>query len=202
MNTTIIGSHWNERWEKVITKFPTKRCDYFISDYGRAKSVDKLTKKENLLKGSILKTTGHRSLNLRLEENFNEHVYIHIYVAKCFVEKESEDQSFVLHKDNNKTNNHWENLQWANQKQLTAFQTKNGVFAKENRKNASHVKMTEEKVRLLKKRLKEGKTKKKILAKSFGITTMQLNRIERGENWGHVKIEEEKIIRTKSIFEK
>lgn len=202
MSTTKVNSHWNERWEKVVTKFPTKRCDYYISDYGRAKSVEKLTKTENLLKGSLMKATGHRTLNLRLEGGFNQHVFIHKYVAECFIKKENEDQSFVVHTDNNKSNNHWSNLEWKNQKELTAFQTKNGVFSKENRKNATHVKMTEEKVRLLKRRLKEGRTKKKILAKSFGITTMQLNRIERGENWGYVKIEVEKEVITKSIFEK
>ena len=187
-----VKSHWNERWRKAITKYPTKTCDYYISDYGRAKSVDKLTGKENLLKGSVLKTTGHRTLNLRLKGNKNQHIYIHKFVAEQFVEKDSEDQCFAVHIDGNKKNNHWSNIAWKNQKELIAFQIEQGVFKKENRKKPSNEKMSDEKVLLLLKRIKEGKTKKKILAKSFGITPMQLNRIERGENWGHVRLEDEK----------
>lgn len=201
-NTIKIKSHWNERWRKVITKFPTKTCDYYVSDYGRAKSVDKSTERENLLKGSILKSTGHRTLNLRLKDNKNQHVYIHKFIAEHFVDKKSNDQCFVVHSDNNKNNNHWSNLIWKNQKELTEFQIKHGVFKKENRKKPTNEKMSAEKVRLLLKRIKEGKTKKKILAKSFGITPMQLNRIERGENWGHVRLEEEDNRDKASIFKK
>ena len=47
--------------------------------------------------------------------------------------------------------------------------------------------MTETRVALLKKRLLEKKTKRKILARNFGISEMQVKRIERGENWGYVK---------------
>ncbi len=191
-DNTKVKSHWNERWRKVNTKYPTKTCDYYISDYGRAKSVDKITGKENLLKGSILKTTGHRSLNLRLKENKNQHIYIHKFVAEQFIEKDSEDQCFAVHIDGNKKNNHWSNIAWKNRKELVAFQIEQGVFKKENRKKPSNEKMSDEKVLLLLKRIKEGKTKKKILAKSFGITPMQLNRIERGENWGHIRLEDEK----------
>ena len=102
----------------------------------------------------------------------------------------AEGKDFVIHLDFDNYNNHYKNLKWVNQKELTAHQIKHGVYEKENRKVASHVKMNESKVRLLKKRLKEGKTKRKILARSFGITETQLKRIERGENWGQVKLEE------------
>ena len=201
----LWNSHRNERWKKVTTKFPTKTCDYYISDHGRAKSVDKVTKKENFLKGSTL-PSGHHTLNLRLKGNKNQHIYIHKFVAEQFIEKDSEDQCFAVHIDGDKANNHWENIAWKNQKELTEFQFKNGSFIKRSLNPLNHVKMTEEKVRLLKKRIKEGRTKKKILAKSFGITTMQLNRIERGENWGHVKLEEEeeapKKVTSTFIFKK
>jgi len=38
-------------------------------------------------------------------------------------------------------------------------------------------------------KLKRGKTKLYKIAKEFGITHTQLNRIRSGENWGHIKID-------------
>lgn len=189
METTKVKSHWNERWRQVITKCPTIRCNYFISDYGRMKSVEKATEKERLLKGSELKRSGHLTLNMHLQEKKMQNVYVHKFVAENFVEREREDQTFLIHKDLNKKNNYYQNLQWVSREELTQWQKDNGVYDINKKKRASHVKMTESKVRLLKTRLKEGKTKRKILAKSFGISTMQLSRIERGENWGHVTID-------------
>ena len=48
-------------------------------------------------------------------------------------------------------------------------------------------KLTASKVKLLKDCLRKGKTKKKILAKQFGISMTQVKRIERGENWKEIK---------------
>jgi predicted DNA binding protein len=51
-------------------------------------------------------------------------------------------------------------------------------------------KLTSTQVMLLKKILSDPnrKTRLKILAKQFGVTTMTLQRIKTGENWGHIKI--------------
>lgn len=182
-----IKSHWNEEWAKVETSLPTKKCDYYISNYGRIKSVHKKTEEERLLNGSALK--GFRRLSLRLVGGTYD-VYVHKFVVKHFGDQEpNEDQTFVIHLDGNKSNNYYKNLKYVNREELTAFQTEQGMYDRENKKLGKHTKMTEAKVILLKQRIKAGKTKKKILAKSFGISTMQLNRIERGENWGHVTIE-------------
>jgi len=179
-----VKSHWNERWVKVGTKAPTKKCDYFYSDYGRLKSVDKITEQEKLLKGSLMKQ-GFMQLNLKLKDNIRQGFYVHKLVAKEFI-KQPKGKTFVFHIDGNKLNNHWENLKWANREEMTQHQIDQGVYLHANRKMPSHAKMNETKVRLLKKRLKEGKTKRKVLAKSFGITETQLRRIEKGENWGHI----------------
>ncbi len=180
-----VKSHWNERWKKVETKAPTKKCDYFYSDYGRLKSVDKITEQEKLLKGSLMKQ-GFMQLNLKLKDNIRQGFYVHKLIAEEFI-KQPEGKKFVFHIDGNKLNNHWENLKWADRKEMTQHQIDQGVYLHENRKMPSHAKMNETKVRLLKKRLKEGKTKRKVLAKSFGITETQLRRIEKGENWGHIE---------------
>jgi len=186
MKVNKIKPFWNERWIAVPTTFPTKTCNYQISDHGRMKSVDKLTGNENLLKGSR-GPYGFVKLNLRLKDNKRQSFYLHRLIADNFIEKVDMDKKFLIHKDNDKENNFYPNIQWVNQEELTAHQIKHGVFLPENRKAGSNRKLTEAKVRLLKKWIKEGKTKKKILAKNFGVTVTQVNRIAKGENWAHVK---------------
>jgi len=190
MSTAKVQGFWNEKWAQVITKGPTKFCDYFISNYGRIKSVNKETGEENLLKGTT--TGGFKTVSIRIikSKSKSHGIYIHKFVAEHFVKKkkkEDDSYKFVIHLDQDKKNNYWKNLKWVDRRGLVDFQIENGVYDHANRKMPAHAKMTETKVRLLKKRLREGKTKKKILAKSFKITPMQLNRIERGENWGHIE---------------
>ena len=188
MSISKVKSHWNEIWRPVIAKAPTVKCDYFFSNYGRVKSFTKATETERLLKCSNSKKIGYKVLNLRLEGGLRQGFYVHHLVAKAFVEQPSEEHKFVIHLDNNRYNNYWENLQWMTRQQMVDRQVEQGVYKNENRKRGKQVKMTETKVKLLKQRLQKGKTKKKVLAKNFGITLTQLKRIERGENWGNVTI--------------
>lgn len=186
MKPNKIQNHFNEQWLPVETKAPTKGFDYFFSDYGRLKSVNKVTGAERLLKGSVMKQ-GFLQLNLTLQDNVRQGFYVHKLVGESFLKEPPKEKKFLIHLDGNKMNNYWKNLKWVNQRELTDIQIEQGVYDPENRKTSRLVKMTESKVRLLKKRLREGKTKRSILAKSFGITQTQLKRIESGENWGRVE---------------
>ncbi|WMX13965.1 MULTISPECIES: NUMOD4 domain-containing protein [unclassified Aureispira] len=188
--TNTIKSFWNERWAKVKTRVPTKQKDYYFSDYGRVKSIDKVTKKEQLLKGS--KTVqGFMLLNLRLEGDSTQGCYIHKLVAEEFCPKDNENQKFVVHLDQDNLNNHYQNLKWMSQREMTDFQIKNGVYDPKNRKPSPLNKMNPTRVRLLKQRLKEGKTKKQILAKNFNITMAQLRKIEKGIDWGYITLDDD-----------
>jgi hypothetical protein len=53
--------------------------------------------------------------------------------------------------------------------------------------------MNSNKVHLLKTLLKGKTFKKKVLAEAFGITPMQIYRIEKGLNWEHVEISEDDL---------
>lgn len=190
METNTIKSFWNERWAKVRTRVPTKQKDYYFSDYGRVKSIDKVTEKEQFLKGS--KTVqGFMLLNLRLEGDSTQGCYIHKLVADFFCPKENEVQKFVVHIDQDNLNNHYQNLKWMTQREMTDFQIKNGVYDPKNRKPSPLNKMNPTRVLLLKKRLKEGKTKKQILAKNFKITMAQLRKIEKGIDWGYITLDDD-----------
>ncbi|MGH1334660.1 MAG: HNH endonuclease [Aureispira sp.] len=188
--STAVKSFWNERWAKIQCKAPTKQKDYYFSDYGRIKSVQKATQKETLLRGSIT-IQGYRQINMKLQDDLRQGFYVHKLVAQEFCERASDDAKFVIHMDRDNLNNYYENLKWVTQREMTDFQIKQGVYKPENRKRPSHCKMNPERVRLLKRRLKEGKTKKKILAKNFGITVEQLRKIEKGIDWKYVTLDDD-----------
>ncbi len=182
-----VKSHWNEVWTKVETNHPTRGSDYFFSDYGRMKSINKRTEDEKLLKGSRDKY-GNVRLSLQLAEGKRQQFYLHRLIGETYIEQDSTDHLFLIHIDNNKENNYWENILWVTQEQLTEHQRENGVFDLNNRKRDPNYKMTEVKVRLLKKRLAKGKTKREILARDFGISVEHVKLIEKGKRWGHVTI--------------
>ncbi len=175
---------WNEKWLLLEFDIPTNKMDYYISNYGRSKSVDKETGKINYPKGVILKQCNLRLLRIKLSNGTSPGIYIHKFVAENFVDKTSADQNCIMHLDGDKMNNNWRNLKWCTKSELFDFQRKLGWYDKK-----TNCKLTETQVISLKKKLKRGKTKKKILARQLGISLTQLKRIESGENWGEIKID-------------
>ena len=100
-----------------------------------------------------------------------------------------EDQKFVIHLNHDLKDNYYQNLKWVNQKELTKHQITNPKrIAKFGIKPGA--KLTEGKVRIIKKKLLDPnrRTRLRIIASQFGITTMQLRRIKSGENRGEVKV--------------
>ncbi len=173
----------NEIWEflKIADLAPEEK--YAISNYGRIKSF-KHDSTGKLIKGSSLK--GYRILNVKLANGKRTTKYIHKLVAELFIEKDNDFQKYVIHVDYKKENNHVSNLKWVTQQTMYAHHKINPNYKRGMINNA---KLTETQVIRLKKRLKRGNNKLYKLAKEFGITHTQLNRIRSGENWGHIKID-------------
>ena len=182
-----IKSHWDEKWALIQTKEETKKCTYYISNYGRIKSVHKTTGSEKIIKGSLMKH-GYRQLCLRLQNNVRQNMYVHRLVGETFIKQKSKAHEFLVHVDRNRENNYHKNLQWLNREELNKRWKDLEIYKNIDYTHRSTNKMTESKVILLKKRLKKGKTKIKLLAKQFDISVTQVKRIESGENWGNVKI--------------
>ncbi|TCK68637.1 HNH endonuclease [Winogradskyella wandonensis] len=114
--------------------------------------------------------------------------YLHKLVAQNFLEQ-GVDKIFVIHKDYNKQNNEVKNLKWATKREKELHQWSNPDFleAKRNAKR-TYAKLSENNVRLIKKMINDPnrKTRLKIIAKRFGVSTMQLHRIKTGENWADI----------------
>lgn len=184
-----------EQWKEFPIGYKSK-FRYAVSNHGQLCSFT-----DNISKGQILKcgeVKGYRIWRYSIhrgQKRIHKHMLIHKLVATVFLPDNSVKQTFVLHMDYNKQNNRVDNLQWATKEEMFEHARKSPAVAlgrqrtiEFNRQRA--YKLTATKVQFLKRKLSDPnyKTRMKILARQFGITEMQLSRIRRGENWGHIKI--------------
>lgn len=190
MQDNKVKSFWNEKWAQVDFGRETKLCNYMISNYGRIKSIDKASGFEKLLKGAKARG-GLVMLNQKLKDNSTGIVYIHRFVAENFVDRpESEDYEYILHQDYDKANNKWNNLVWATEAEWKAFQKAN-PNRKERPARTKNYKLTETQVRMMKRMLIRGKTKRKIIARKFGVSENCAYKIEKGIRWAHINIDDD-----------
>lgn len=160
-----------------------------ISNFGRVKSF--MTDKINgvILRPSLInkypaistKTKSWKTGNRQSRKSF----YVHKIMAHTFLPKPSDEHTFVIHLNYKLEDNHVSNLKWATKKEKETHQ-----FGGPNNRKSPNSKLSEGQVRIIKKKLADPNrsTRLKMIAKTFGISEMQLYRISSGENWGHVKI--------------
>ena len=183
-----IANYWNEKWERIDFPEFDNQIHYEISNYGRIKSFQN-TQEGVLIQGSLIQ--GYQSLNVRFQNKSVNH-YLHKLVAKHFCQQNSPKDTFVIHLDYNKLDNRADNLQWADRSKVTEHNKNNpSVVNRLIPLRTKNYKLTEGKVMLIKQMLKSDKSRLKMIAKQFGITHTQLNRIRSGENWKQVKLADE-----------
>lgn len=190
-------SFWNEKWAPILFEGIENPPRYEVSNYGRLRSFQVLSaarqgqeatnSTSKLIKGSVIQ--GYRSLNIRSDgKTLNR--YVHKLVAEQFIHRERPDQTFVIHLDHDKQNNHFQNLRWVTKNEMIEHNRQNPYLKNRNLpRQTRNYKLTESKVKIIKKLLLNDKNRLKMIAKQFGITHTQLNRIRSGENWKHVTIE-------------
>ena len=170
----------DEEWK--LLEFADKH--YEISNYGRIKSF--IASKD----GKILKCGNVRGfITLGIKVNGKKAQYsVHKLTAIYFVNNDSKTKTVVIHKDWNKSNNYYKNLEWV----TSAFSYKRmhkkfKADLKGKGRTVTNSKLTEQDVVVLKTMLKNG-IKQNVVAKLFAISEMQVSRIKRNENWASVKI--------------
>jgi hypothetical protein len=178
-----------EKWVTIPGKRTHLKEKYAISSFGRLVKYLHEIKDGSLLKGS--RQQGYPIWRYRLD-GVHCHQLFHKLVAKYFLPRPGKNQSFILHLDYNKANNHYKNLKWASQEELTKHSFNNPSVKKAKKKRLENIgtayntKLTATKVIQVKNLLKKGKTLKEIAAK-YGVSDMQIYRIKTGENWGYIK---------------
>jgi hypothetical protein len=172
-----------EQWQPLHIANMDTTERYEVSNFGRIKNF-RHSKQGDVFSPSNIK--GYPIINIKLTNGKRTTKYIHKMVAEAFLTKTTDLQKYVIHIDYNKDNNHVNNLKWVDRNELYEHQAKNPNYKKGI---VRYSKLTETDVIRLKKKLKRGKNPLYKIAKEFGITHTQLNRIRTGENWGHIKVE-------------
>jgi hypothetical protein len=104
--------------------------DYLISNFGNVKSIK--FGKEKLLKDRPKK--GYKQIVLYSEDKIPKYFLIHRLVALHFIENKN-NHKIINHKDCNKSNNYFYNLEWCSNKENTNHALKNNLIPKgENHK--------------------------------------------------------------------
>lgn len=174
----------DEKWKEVKIDGKGLHPKYEVSNLGRVKSYAVNKEEGVLLKGGNV--NGYLSVMIRFKDGRNQWNYVHRLVASAFLENDAPDKKkYVIHLDYDKKNNAAYNLKWVTLKELHAHNNENPNVLK---RRVTGYKLTEADVRVIKKLLKSNKTRLSMIAKRFGITHTQLNRIRSGENWGHVTV--------------
>ena len=173
----------DEVWKVV----PNSNDRYHVSNYGRVKSFayDKVNGKIS----KFFESKGFKVVPLSINK-VSRKIYVHKLVAEIWIPRPSEQHTFVTHLDRNMKNNHVSNLAWMTKETLDELNRefhKQKVKQANYRKVINHSKLKETDIIHLKSMLQKGITQSTI-AKMFCISEMQVTRIKRGENWGHVQI--------------
>ena len=171
-----------ERWKEIDFESNLFHDRYEVSHLGRIKSYAIDKENGRVLKGGNV--NGYRCITVKFGEDITRQYYVHRLVAETLLDKDSKSQHFVIHLDYNKQNNSIYNLKWATEQELVAHNNKNPEVVK---RRTTGYKLTEADVRVIKHLLRSQKTRLSMIAKRFGITHTQLNRIRSGEKWGHVE---------------
>lgn len=183
----MIRNLWNEVWKDIqFDEKISKKVKFRISNYGR---IIKYSKDKQVLKKKTY-TNGYEAISLRQKlNNKTTNRYVHKLVAQHFLEKENEDQVYVIHLNYDKKDNTVNNLKWATKREKELHQFNNPNWEAVVKKKSRNIgKLTEGKVKIIKRQLKNNRTRITMIAKRFGVSDMQIHRIKSGENWSHVKI--------------
>ncbi len=163
---------------------------YQISNYGNVKSKDRIVKSKNnsfaKKKGRNKKagvTNGYKVVLLS-KENKEKGIGVHRLVAMHFIPN-SENKHEVNHKDGDKLNNHYSNLEWATRSENGQHSYDNGLQI--SRKGSKHhfAKINESDVKNMFDLYNKGLSKKEVSKKFKNISYSSVCRILKGRTWRH-----------------
>jgi DNA invertase Pin-like site-specific DNA recombinase len=174
---------------------------YQISNLGRVRSLDRYVKHylagKQRIKGKIFKPQLNQRGYLRVclsKDNIGKTIEIHRLVAETFIPNPNNHPE-VNHKNGVKTDNYVENLEWCTHKDNMRHAHKNGLI--DNARGEKHgcVKLTENRVRKMRKKYFSGEATMSSLAKEYKVSFGTVWRIIKRKNWKHLNKSREETSR-------
>lgn len=183
-----------ERWKPIqsLSSLRLKK-NYAATNFGRVISYD-----DDINEGIPVGSRHEGYLALKLKPfggKANLAVLIHKIIAECFLDPPTPDQKFIIHLDQNKTNNRPANLKWVTKEEWWEHWKKSPIVQESLKKlhrskeHQGH-KLSSTDVMRIKRMLNDPNRKNTIarIAKIFKVSDMQIHRIKTGENWSHITI--------------
>lgn len=193
----MLRLYAQERFVEVPLEAPLQKR-YAVSNYGRLMSFTDSMDDGSIIKGG--RSEGYVTLRYKFKEEDkwrSKSFFVAKLVAENFIPNDDpEHKTYVLHLDYQRDNDRATNLKWATKEEMIEHSKKSPHVISARQRTIDHniksdgMKLTTTQVIRLKKELvnPNRKTRLKMLAKQFNISEMQLYRIKRGENWGHIKV--------------
>lgn len=169
---------------EVIDGYDNKYC---INRYGQVVSPSHIDKNGNFRKVRVLKPQkrgkGYLYVNL-MQNGQQKRVSVHRLVAELFV-KNPDSKPQVNHKDGNKLNNFYENLEWCTNQENKKHAFDMGITKPRDCKGElnSMVKLNSESVI----QILNSKDTVHNLAEKFNVSRSTIYKIKKRKRWNHVK---------------
>jgi len=160
---------------------------YYISSHGRFKSIGgkyKLKHPDGYITYGHKDTQGYKAISFR-RPGTHFCTRVHIVVCEHFHGPKPIWSTCVNHKDGDKWNNYYKNLEWSDDLANIQHAVAIGLMDLKGEKHPS-VKLTKEKVIQMRMLRKTGLTHEKI-AEMFGVCRRQAGDVINGVNWGWLK---------------
>lgn len=168
----------DRRWKSVL--LDDKDSGYYISDHG-----DLYSSKTNIIMKSSKNSDGYLSSILYVNKT-KYSVSIHRLVAIAFIDNpDPANKIQVNHKDGNKENNCYWNLEWVTQQENIDHAVKTGLRDSFKGENSPKNKYSENTIKKICQMLEDGRSQKYI-SEYLGVNKGTVNSIKQNKVWKHV----------------
>lgn len=163
---------------------------YQVSSNGNVRSLDRHVQRGNSLqfvKGKILKPvpnvkSGYLTVGFK-NGLASKRLYVHRLVAALFLEN-PENKPQVNHLDGDKSNCHFNNLEWATSLENHEHAWANGLINNSG-ENQGASKLNTSDVLAIRLALRNGESQRKLAAK-FGVAQITISEINTQKTWSHL----------------
>lgn len=188
---TLKAKKMSKAEDEIWKDVPGYEGTYQVSSFGRIKSIPRTRMvnggvknyKELIRKPMVINK--YLSLSAKSPGKKNKQLRVHRVVAQVFVPN-PENKPHVNHKDCNKLNNHYLNLEWCTSLENNLHAIANGRWNAPKGQDHWQNKLDETQVRTIRKCLSEGITQQKI-ADHFKVHRTCISAIKLGYHWSHLQ---------------
>lgn len=113
----MVTSQKGEKWVLMTELNGEPLLHHFkISNFGRVIKIKKGRGEGHIFEPKQI--GGYNYISFSTKMKSRETIYLHRLIAELFIEKPSDEHEYVLHKDYNRQNNVWTNLEWVDKETL------------------------------------------------------------------------------------